>query len=75
MAGDASALVLVLPGDTVDSIIAKVRETGATTIQLLVPDGLATLQALGSFARLHQALDDDQIEALWAYIRAHAYQQ
>ena len=49
---DDSAVVLVGPDDNVDSILAKVRDTGADTVQLLVSDGAPALQSLGGLARL-----------------------
>jgi hypothetical protein len=57
MTTDESALVPVSPDDTIDSIIAKVRGTGATTIELLVPDNTAALQSPGGFERLRRAFD------------------
>lgn len=61
MASNASALVLVQPTDSVESIVAKLRETGSDNIQLLVPDDTASLQALGGFAWLREAVDRDRI--------------
>ncbi len=62
MVADESALVLVLPNDNVDTIIAKVRETGATHVQLLVPDGVTALQASAGIERLRDSTANDQIE-------------
>jgi hypothetical protein len=62
MVADESALVLVLPNDNVDSIIAKVRKTGATHVQLLVPDGVPVLQASAGIERLRDSAANDQIE-------------
>jgi hypothetical protein len=52
-----SAIVFVAPDDSTDSIARKIREAGARSVQLLVPDGTPALQALGGFVRLRQALD------------------
>ena len=64
MAADESALVPVLPDDTIDSIVTKVRGTGASNVQLLVPDDTPALQALGGFERLRGALDHDHVGLL-----------
>lgn len=63
MASD-SALIVVSPSDSVDTIIQKVRGAGADSVELLVPDGTASLQALGGFARLRQSLERDRIGLL-----------
>lgn len=62
MVADESALVLVLPDDTVDTIIAKVRETGAAHVQLLVPDGVTALQSPAGVAQLRTSTARNQIE-------------
>lgn len=59
-----SALVLVSPGDTIDAIVQKVRAAGAASVELLVPEGTAALQALSGFARLRQALERDRVGLL-----------
>src|SRR5689334_9431326 len=64
MAVDASALVLVLPNDTIDSIGAKVRDSGAASVQLLVPDNTPVLQARAGFAQLRRSLERDDISLL-----------
>src|SRR5262245_26928432 len=64
MAAVESALVPVLPDDTIESIVTKVRGTGATTVELLVPDGTPALQALGGFERLCRTLERDNIGLL-----------
>ena len=62
MAAGKSALVPISPDDTIDAIAAQLRSTGATHVQLLVPDGTAALQTLGGFQRLLQKLATDQVE-------------
>jgi len=64
MAAVESALVPVLPDDTIDTIVTKVRSTGATSVELLVPDGTPALQALGGFERLCRTLERDNIGLL-----------
>lgn len=62
MVADDSALVLVLPNDNVDSLIAKIRKTGAANVQLLVPDGATTLQKPASIKQLRGAMERAHIE-------------
>lgn len=62
MVADDSALVLVLPNDNVDSLIAKIRKTGAANVQVLVPDGATTLRKPASIKQLRAAMDTAQIE-------------
>src|SRR4029078_736447 len=64
MAVDESVLVPVASDDTINSIVAKIRGTGARNIQLLVPDGAVALQSLGGFERLLTTLEDDHIDLL-----------
>lgn len=63
MASD-SALIVILPGDSVDTVIRKVRDAGAGSVQLLVPDGTPALQALSGFAQVCRSLDRDHIDLL-----------
>lgn len=62
MVADDSALVLVLPSDNVDSLIAKIRKTEAANVQLLVPDGATTLQKPASIKQLRGAMERAHIE-------------
>jgi hypothetical protein len=61
---DDSALVFIAPGDSVDAIVRKIRETGASSIQLLVPDDTTVLQARRGFARLRQLIEGDGVSLL-----------
>ncbi|NOK60360.1 MAG: hypothetical protein GFH27_549281n247 [Chloroflexi bacterium AL-W] len=61
MAGDAAALIIVLPSDTVETIIAKIRDTGTLSVQLLVPDGLTVLQSAENLVQIQQTLAQDHI--------------
>lgn len=63
MAAD-SALIVISPRDSVETIIQKVRGAGAQSVELLVPDGTAALQALGGFARLRQSIERERIGLL-----------
>ncbi|HEU4322422.1 MAG TPA: hypothetical protein VFS21_04660 [Roseiflexaceae bacterium] len=53
---EGSALVLVLPGDTVEAIADRVRQAPPGDVQLLVSEGVAVLQVASNFVRLGQAL-------------------
>jgi hypothetical protein len=64
MAAAESTLVPVAPDDTVDSILRNIRSTGAASVELLVPDDTAALQAPRGFERLRQALDAGRVELL-----------
>lgn len=64
MVADDSALVFVLPEDKVDTIISKVRNTGATNVQLLVPDGATALQTAVDVERLRHSAERDHIDLL-----------
>ncbi|HEX5692975.1 MAG TPA: hypothetical protein VFX76_23345, partial [Roseiflexaceae bacterium] len=61
---DDSALVLVAPGDSVDTIVRKIRQTGAPSVQLLVPDDTPVLQARRGFERLRQRIEGDGVSLL-----------
>lgn len=61
---DDSAVVLVFPDDSVDSILAKVRDTGAETVQLLVSDGATALQMIGGLSRLQNIAIAERIRLL-----------
>src|SRR5215207_6586074 len=64
MAAGESALVPIAPDDSIESIAIRIRGTGASQVQLLVPDGTAVLQSLGGFQRLLQRLAADHVSLL-----------
>lgn len=64
MVADESALVLVLPDDDVETIIAKVQHSGATTVQLLVPDGTTVLHNPHSIEQLRRSAESSAIDLL-----------
>lgn len=45
-------LVLVLPDDRAETLLARIVQTGASRVQLLVPDGIIALQQSDEAARL-----------------------
>ena len=51
---DTAALVLAMPGESVEAIIEKLRLTGSRSLQLLVPDGVIALQNLGGVEQLRR---------------------
>lgn len=55
---EASALVLVLPSDDIDSIITKIRGANTTSVQLLVPEGVTTLHSPQSCTALRHSLQN-----------------
>jgi hypothetical protein len=55
MSTDASAVVLILPNDDINSIIGKVRDVGTSDVQILVPDGITLLQSPKECTTLQQA--------------------
>ncbi len=57
MSADASSVVLILPDDTINTIITKVLDTGSSNVQLLVPDGITQLQSVDNCNTLRQSLD------------------
>lgn len=64
MKADEIALVLVLPDDTLATIIQKVREGGTTTVELLVPDGVAALQTPEELQSLNRSISNEGIKLL-----------
>src|SRR5438034_174965 len=64
MPAGESALVPISPDDSIEAIASRIRDEGATQVQLLVPDGTAALQSLGGFQRLLQKLAADHISLL-----------
>lgn len=64
MAAVESTLVPLDPDDTVDNVLAKVRATGAKSVQLLVPPATGALQAPRGFERLRRALEAEQVSLL-----------
>ena len=62
MPADGSTLVLVMPDEPIESIAARVRQSGASHVQLLVPDGTGALQSGSGFAQLRQALGASRVD-------------
>ncbi len=60
----ASAVVPVVPADTLDGIIERVRAARASSVQLLVPEGVPVLQGRRSFTALRLILQRDGITIL-----------
>ncbi|MCS6839402.1 MAG: hypothetical protein NZ699_05130 [Roseiflexus sp.] len=60
----ASAVVPVVPADTLDGIIERVRAARASSVQLLVPEGVPALRGRRSFAALRLILQRDGISIL-----------
>ncbi len=52
MVADDTALILVLPDDTADSLLRKAEQAGVRRVQLLVPDGVLGLQQQAQCDRL-----------------------
>ncbi len=64
MTVDESALVLVLPDDTVDSLIARVLASHKPTVEVLVPDGATALRDTNACQSLHDAAASQNITLL-----------
>jgi hypothetical protein len=64
MAADEAALVLVFPDDDMVSIVQKVRNAGSSDVELLVPDGVTTLQVPANYDALLEMLGSDDITLL-----------
>ncbi len=64
MTTDGSALVLVQPNDTLEVIVAHARQTGATSVELLVPAHTSALQNWRNVGILQQALAQSGIEVM-----------
>ncbi len=60
----ASAVVPVVPADTLDGIVEHVRAARASSVQLLVPEGVPALQGRRSFTALRLLLQRDGISVL-----------
>lgn len=60
----ASAVVPVVPADTLDGIVERVRAARASSVQLLVPEGVPALQGRRSFKALRLILQRDGISVL-----------
>lgn len=60
----ASAVVPVVPADTLDGIVERVRAARASSVQLLVPEGVPALQGRRSFTALRLLLQRDGISVL-----------
>lgn len=59
MATDEAALVLVLPADDIDAVIAKVQTAGTRAVELLVPEGVDILREPHNCDLLHRATRDN----------------
>lgn len=57
-----SVTVMILPEDDTETILEKVRQTGAKKVSLIVPPGTRSLQTLGGFTMLRKACDITGIE-------------
>lgn len=62
MVADETALILVLPGDTSDTLLQKMKQSGARRVQLLVPEGVAGLQQRPQLEHLHTLAVRQRIE-------------
>lgn len=60
----ASAVVPVVPADTMEGIVQRVRAAKATSVQLLVPDDVILLQSRRSFTVLRLLMQHDDISLL-----------
>ncbi len=60
----ASAVVPVVPADTLDGIVERVRAARASSVQLLVPEGVPALQSRRSFTALRLVLQREGINIL-----------
>ncbi|NNJ12486.1 hypothetical protein EKD04_019350 [Chloroflexales bacterium ZM16-3] len=54
MVADETVLILALLGDTADTLLQKVGQSGARQVQLLVPEGVPGLQKLAQLQRLRE---------------------
>jgi hypothetical protein len=64
MTTGGSALVLVQPGDTVEAVAAKARQTGAPSVELLVSADNDALQSRANMVALSQLLAQHGIDLL-----------
>lgn len=64
MVVDDAALIVVLPGDSADTLAWKVLETRAKRVQLLVPDGVTALQTPEAAEQLRQMAERAGIDLL-----------
>lgn len=62
MVADETALILALPGDTADTLLAKIGQTGARHAQLLVPEGVPGLQRPDQLERLRTIAERGGVE-------------
>ncbi|NJP04592.1 MAG: hypothetical protein HC837_02645 [Chloroflexaceae bacterium] len=61
---DEPALVLVMPDDTVETIIVKVREAQTANVELLVPEGVLLFQDSDRCRRIQQTASRENITLL-----------
>ncbi len=64
MAVDESALVLVQPDDSITTIAERIRSAGARQVQMLVPEGTASLQGDDGLVRLRDALRQIDVQII-----------
>jgi len=64
MPSDAAALVLVLPEDSADTVIAKLRATGALSVQLLVSEGAVAMRRPEVAARIYDLATAEGIDLM-----------
>src|SRR5262245_5702303 len=57
-------LVIVAPGDSIHTITHRIRETRTSNIELLVPEGVRSLQNPDGFVRLRWSLDLSRVKLL-----------
>lgn len=57
-----SVTVMILPEDDTETVLEKVRQTGAKKVSLIVPPGTRSLQTLGGFTMLRKACDITDLE-------------
>ncbi|NTV62470.1 MAG: hypothetical protein HGA65_02890, partial [Oscillochloris sp.] len=61
MVADETALILVLPGDTADTLLRKIEQCGSRRVQLLVPEGVVGLQQQAQLERLRTLIARSRI--------------
>jgi hypothetical protein len=64
MVADNSTLVMVMPGDDIDTVIGRIGAANASTIQLLIPDGATALQTGQDVRRLCAAAGEQGVTLL-----------
>ncbi|WP_129629419.1 hypothetical protein [Candidatus Oscillochloris fontis] len=62
MVADETALILVLPNDTADTLQRKIGQSGARRVQLLVPEDVPGLQQPDQLERLRTLVQRNEVE-------------